>query len=92
MFYITALLWILIVTVITVVLTVVILGRMISGTIGLHRSRRSRVVAGVAGGFAESLGISPVWTRLIWLILLFPGGLPGLIPYIICWVMMPVRD
>jgi phage shock protein C len=55
----------------------------------LHRSRRHRLIAGVAGGLAETLGV-PIWLmRLLWLILLLPGGLPGLIPYLILWVIMP---
>jgi phage shock protein C len=57
----------------------------------LHRSRRHRLIAGVAGGLAETLGV-PIWLmRLLWLILLLPGGLPGLIPYLILWVIMPSR-
>jgi phage shock protein C len=58
---------------------------------GLHRSRRHRVIAGVAGGMAESLGL-PVWLlRLVWIVLLLPGGLPGLIPYLVLWVLLPQR-
>jgi phage shock protein PspC (stress-responsive transcriptional regulator) len=58
---------------------------------GLHRSRRQRVIAGVAGGMAETFGL-PVWLlRLIWLVLLLPGGLPGLVPYVVLWIILPVR-
>jgi phage shock protein C len=47
------------------------------------------VVAGVAGGMAERFGL-PVWlVRLVWLILLLPGGIPGLVPYVILWVLLP---
>lgn len=61
---------------------------MLSST-GLRRSRRHRVIAGVAGGMAERFGL-PVWlVRLIWLILLLPGGVPGIVPYLICWVLIP---
>lgn len=32
----------------------------------------------------------PVWVvRLIWFLLLLPGGLPGIIPYVICWIVIP---
>jgi phage shock protein PspC (stress-responsive transcriptional regulator) len=56
---------------------------------GLQRSRRNRVIAGVAGGMAERFGL-PVWfVRLIWLLLLIPGGLPGVVPYIVCWLVIP---
>ena len=58
---------------------------------GLMRSRDHRVVAGVAGGMAERFGL-PVWlVRLIWIILFLPGGAPGLILYLVCWVLMPLE-
>lgn len=61
---------------------------MLSST-GLRRSRRHRIIAGVAGGMAERFGL-PVWlVRLIWLILLLPGGVPGILPYLVCWVLIP---
>ncbi len=57
----------------------------------LYRSRNHRLFAGVAGGMAEWLGL-PVWlVRLVWLFLSLPGGLPGLIPYLICWIVIPLR-
>jgi phage shock protein PspC (stress-responsive transcriptional regulator) len=60
-----------------------------AGAGGLYRSRRHRIIAGVAGGMAERFGV-PVWVmRLIWLILLIPGGVPGVVPYLICWIVIP---
>ncbi|MFN0071885.1 MAG: PspC domain-containing protein [Chloroflexota bacterium] len=56
---------------------------------GLYRSRQHRVIAGVAGGMAERFGL-PVWlVRLVWLLLLIPGGIPGVVPYVILWVIVP---
>jgi phage shock protein C len=55
----------------------------------LRRSRNNRMVAGVCGGLAEFFGISSFWFRLGFFILLLPGGLPGLIPYIIMWMIIP---
>lgn len=55
----------------------------------LRRSRSSRVIAGVCGGLAEFFGISVFWFRLLFVILLVPGGLPGLVPYIILWIAVP---
>lgn len=58
---------------------------------GLYRSRNHRIIAGVAGGLAERFEV-PVWLmRLIWLLLLLPGGLPGFLPYIVLWVIMPLE-
>ena len=62
-----------------------------AGPGGLYRSRRNRMIAGVAAGMAERFGV-PVWVmRLIWLLLLVPGGLPGLVPYLICWAVIPTE-
>lgn len=55
----------------------------------LRRSRSSRVIAGVCGGLAEFFGISVFWFRLLFVILLLPGGLPGLVPYLVLWIAVP---
>jgi len=49
------------------------------------------MVAGVCGGLAEFTGISVFWFRLIFVILLIPGGLPGLLPYLILWFVIPKK-
>jgi len=56
---------------------------------GLYRSRRNRVIAGVAAGMAERFGVPVLLMRIIWLLAFLPGGLPGLIPYLILWVVIP---
>ena len=56
---------------------------------GLRRSRSNRWVAGICGGFAEFFGISAFWFRLLFVILLLPGGLLGLIPYALLWFIIP---
>ncbi len=55
----------------------------------LRRSRENRVVAGVCGGLGNFLGISPTWFRLAFLIMLLPGGVPGILIYTICWIIIP---
>lgn len=55
----------------------------------LYRSRNDRMIAGVCGGIAEYFDIDPVLVRIIAVILLLPGGFPGLIPYLILWVVVP---
>jgi phage shock protein C len=58
---------------------------------GLHRSRRNRIVAGVCGGLAESLGV-PAWiVRFIFLLLMLPGGVPGTLLYVVLWIALPER-
>lgn len=57
----------------------------------LYRSDTDRMVAGVCGGLAEYFKIDPVIVRVIFLILLLPGGFPGLLPYILLWIAVPVK-
>ncbi len=53
--------------------------------------RQHGIVAGVCGGLGEFYGIPPFWFRLLFLILLVPGGLPGLVPYLLLWLVIPRR-
>ncbi len=55
----------------------------------LRRSSRDRVVAGVCGGLGEFFGLNPLWFRIAFLIALIPGGVPGLLLYLIMWVIIP---
>jgi phage shock protein C len=55
----------------------------------LRRSRRNRVIAGVCGGLEEFFGISAFWFRLAFLIALLPGGVPGFLVYLVCWIIIP---
>lgn len=47
------------------------------------------MIAGVCGGLAEYFKIDPVIVRVIAVILLLPGGFPGLIPYAVMWIIVP---
>jgi phage shock protein PspC (stress-responsive transcriptional regulator) len=55
----------------------------------LRRSKSNRIVAGVCGGLAEFFGISSFWFRLALVIALIPGGVPGILIYLIMMVIMP---
>ncbi len=56
----------------------------------LHRSRRHRMIAGVMGGIAEYLGWSPTLTRVMFVVLSCASvAVPGILIYIILWIMMP---
>jgi phage shock protein C len=55
----------------------------------LRRSRRNRVIAGVCGGLAEFFGISAFWFRLGMIIAFIPGGVPGILIYLLMWIMVP---
>ena len=62
---------------------------MVENTKNLRRSRNKRIIAGVCGGLSDFFGISVFWFRLVFFILLIPGGLPGVVPYTILWLVMP---
>jgi phage shock protein C len=47
------------------------------------------MIAGVAGGLAEYFGVDPTIVRLVWVLLLIPGGLPGFLPYVLFWIVVP---
>jgi phage shock protein PspC (stress-responsive transcriptional regulator) len=51
--------------------------------------RQNGIVGGVCGGLAAFYGINSFWFRLLFLILLMPGGLPGLVPYLLLWIIIP---
>lgn len=55
----------------------------------IRRPRQGRIIGGVAAGFGQFFGINPIWFRLIFLLALLPGGLPGLLIYLICWIIIP---
>jgi phage shock protein PspC (stress-responsive transcriptional regulator) len=56
----------------------------------LYRSRRYSIIAGVCGGIAEWLGWDPTWTRLLFvLVSILSAGFPGVLVYIIMWIVMP---
>jgi phage shock protein C len=57
----------------------------------LRRSRRSRVIAGVCGGLGEFFGLSPFWFRLAFLLALIPGGIPGVLAYVLFWLIIPAN-
>jgi phage shock protein C len=55
----------------------------------LYRSKTNRVIGGVCGGIGEYFNIDPTIVRIIAFILLLPGGLPGFVPYVILWILVP---
>ncbi len=55
-----------------------------------HKLRRQNgILTGVCGGLGEFFGISAWWFRVLFLILAMPGGLPGVVPYLVLWIVIP---
>jgi phage shock protein C len=58
----------------------------------LYRSRRDRMLAGVAGGLAEMWDADPSLVRIVWaLLVLLTGGL-ALVVYIVMAIVVPEED
>lgn len=55
----------------------------------LTRSMTDKWIAGVCGGVATYFSIDPVLVRLIFVVLALAGVLPGVLLYIIAWIIMP---
>jgi len=55
-----------------------------------YRRRHGKMLAGVCTGLAEQFGISVTILRLAFVLGTLIGG-PGLIIYIVLWVVMPYR-
>ncbi|MET0831347.1 MAG: PspC domain-containing protein [Acidimicrobiia bacterium] len=59
------------------------------GTPHLERRAAGRLIAGVAGGIADHLGISAVAVRAAFVAAAFGGGL-GVVLYAVFWIVLPV--
>ncbi|MHC5004028.1 MAG: PspC domain-containing protein [Planctomycetota bacterium] len=56
----------------------------------LHRSSHDRILAGVCGGLAHWLGWSPTLVRILFvLVSVLSAAFPGILVYIILWILMP---
>ena len=56
----------------------------------LRRSRSNRLIAGVCGGLAAWLGWDVTLVRILYvLVSIFSAAFPGIVVYIILWIVMP---
>jgi phage shock protein PspC (stress-responsive transcriptional regulator) len=56
----------------------------------LQRSRSNQVIAGVCGGFAEWLGWTPTYFRVLYVIVsILSAAFPGILVYLVLWLVMP---
>lgn len=51
--------------------------------------KTGKKVGGVAIALANYFEIDVLVIRIVWVLLIIPGGFPGLLPYIIMWLMIP---
>lgn len=57
----------------------------------LIRPKTGRMIGGVALAVANYFSVDVTLVRLVWVFLLLPGGLPGIIPYVLCWMIIPTE-
>ncbi len=56
----------------------------------LRRSDDHKMIAGVCGGLAEWLGWDPTVLRVVYILVsVFSAAFPGILAYIILWILMP---
>ncbi len=58
----------------------------------LHRSRTDRMLGGVCGGLAESLGVDAALLRIGLVVLTLLGAGIGVVLYIAAWILVPEAD
>ncbi|WP_066527536.1 PspC domain-containing protein [Corynebacterium bouchesdurhonense] len=57
----------------------------------LTRSMTDKMIAGVCGGIAQYLGVDATLVRLVFGVLVLAGILPGVLAYIVAWIVMPAE-
>jgi len=56
----------------------------------IQRSKTDRMIAGVCGGIAKSFGWDPTIVRILYvLVSIVSAAFPGILFYIILWVLIP---
>lgn len=55
----------------------------------LYRSNKNRIIAGVCGGIGEYFNIDPTLVRLLAVLFFFMG--PGILAYLIAWIIVPEK-
>ena len=58
----------------------------------LRRSSSDRILFGVCGGLGDYFGVDPVWFRLLFVLFGLPGGVPGILLYLICLIVIPEAE
>lgn len=57
------------------------------------RKSRNRMIAGVCGGIAEWLGWDPTLVRILYILIsILSIAFPGILVYVLLWIVMPGPD
>jgi len=59
----------------------------------LRRSNKQKMIAGVCGGIAEYFDMDPTIVRVLYvLVSVLSVAFPGIVVYIVLWLMIPQSD
>ncbi len=59
----------------------------------LTRSSRHKIIAGVCGGLADWLGWDVTLVRVLYVVIsILSVGFPGILAYVILWIVMPAES
>ena len=59
----------------------------------LRRSRSDRMIAGVVAGLAKYFGLDPTLARVLYVVgSIVSAAFPGILVYILLWVIVPEGD
>jgi len=62
----------------------------LADTNALRRSREHRILGGVCGGIADWLGWNPTAVRILYVLISFlSAAFPGILAYIVLYLVMP---
>lgn len=57
----------------------------------LTRSMTDKMIAGVCGGIAQYFNVDATLIRLVFVLLMLAGIFPGVLAYIVAWIVMPAE-
>jgi phage shock protein C len=61
--------------------------------VALARNPHDKMIAGVCGGIARWLGWDSSLVRIVYvLVSIFSAAFPGILVYIILWILMPMEE
>ncbi|MCG2608912.1 MULTISPECIES: PspC domain-containing protein [unclassified Acinetobacter] len=61
--------------------------------VGLYRSNRQNMIAGVMGGIAERFGWNATLLRIIFILVsVMSAAFPGILVYLILWLVIPKQQ
>ncbi len=58
----------------------------------LMRPRAGKKIGGVCAAIANYFEIDVTLVRIVFVFLALPGGFPGILPYLLLWIVIPSQE